>query len=101
MSNTLLEAMSSGVAVVATEVGGNPELVEDAKSGWLFAPGDASTLATRLESLARNPGLLQTIGAAARQRVLVNFSLDRMIRSYRDLYLELAARRGIAVRIAS
>ncbi len=101
MSNTLLEAMSSGLAVVATEVGGNPEVVQDAKSGLLFAPGDASALAARLESLAQNPGLRQTFGTTARQRVLLDFSLERMIRNYRDLYLELATQRGIPFQAAS
>jgi sugar transferase (PEP-CTERM/EpsH1 system associated) len=97
MSNTLLEAMSSGLPVLATDVGGNPELVEDEQSGWLFAPGDTEALGSRLESLAQSLDLREKFGVAARQRVLANFSLDRMIRSYRDLYRELAAKRGIAV----
>ena len=95
MSNTLLEAMSSGLPVVATRVGGNPELVEDDGSGWLFSAGDPMDLAVRLERLAHDTELRKRFGAAARQRAVAQFSLDRMVADYRKLYLELAGRRGI------
>jgi sugar transferase (PEP-CTERM/EpsH1 system associated) len=95
MSNTILEAMASGLPVVATRVGGNPELVEENRSGWLFEPGDETDLAARLERLAANPDLSRDLGTAARQRAVSNFSLDGMIGRYRDLYFEMASRRGI------
>lgn len=95
MSNTILEAMACGLPVVATAVGGNPELVEDGITGWLFPPGNVLELAGRMESLARNSDLLQKFGKAARERAVNHFSLDRMISNYQALYLELAAKRGL------
>ncbi len=49
MSNTILEAMSCALPVAATRVGGNPELVQEGRTGFLFAPGDAAQLAAQLE----------------------------------------------------
>ena len=98
MSNTLLEAMASGLPVVATRVGGNPELIEEDRSGFLFRPGDIAALASRLECLTNHPELRRQLGAAARQRAVEHFGLERMIEDYRSLYRELAIRRGIPVR---
>jgi sugar transferase (PEP-CTERM/EpsH1 system associated) len=95
MSNTLLEAMASGLPVVATRVGGNPEIVEHERSGWLFAPGDVTGLATILERAAQSADLRREVGQAARSRAVRQFSLERMIQNYRDLYVELATKRGI------
>jgi len=92
MSNTLLEAMSTGLPVVATRVGGNSELVEEGHSGFLFTARDVAKLATLLEGLANDPEGRDKMGASARQRVLERFRLDQMITGYRSLYLELAAK---------
>jgi sugar transferase (PEP-CTERM/EpsH1 system associated) len=95
MSNTLLEAMASSLPVVATRVGGNSELVEEDRSGWLFEPGDVMALTAILERIARDSDLRGQLGQAARQRAVQNFSLEGMIKSYRDLYVELARKRGV------
>jgi len=95
MSNTLLEAMASGLPVVATRVGGNPELIEDERSGWLFKPGDVADLAARLERLAMDSDLRHLMGQDARRRVVQHFSLEGMINGYRNLYLNLARKREI------
>jgi sugar transferase (PEP-CTERM/EpsH1 system associated) len=95
MSNTILEAMASSLPVVATNVGGNPELVEDERSGLLFQPGDVTGLKDRLERLVRDPGARQELGESARKRAVHHFSLERMILRYRDLYLELARKRNL------
>lgn len=95
MSNTLIEAMACGLPVLATRVGGNPEVVGDDRSQWLFAPGDIDGLAQRLESLARNADLCRSLGTATRQRAISMFSLERMVDDYRRFYVELAVRRGI------
>jgi sugar transferase (PEP-CTERM/EpsH1 system associated) len=95
MSNTLLEAMASSLPVVATRVGGNPELVDEERSGWLFEPGDVMALVAILERIGRDPSLRQELGQAARRRAVQYFSLEGMIGSYRKLYVELARKRGV------
>ena len=97
MSNTLLEAMASALPVLATDVGGNPEVMGELEAGFLFRPGDVGRLAQLLSVLARNPQSRQTLGSTARHRVLTQFSLKAMISQYRDLYCGAAQRRGVAV----
>jgi len=98
MSNTLLEAMACGLPVVATNVGGNPEIVENNVSGCLFTPGDSQLLAHKLKHLAQNPALIHQLGTAARNRAIESFSLSRMLEAYRNFYLELARRQVAAAR---
>jgi glycosyltransferase involved in cell wall biosynthesis len=97
MSNTLLEAMACGLPVLASNVGGNPEIIENNLNGSLFAPGDVEWLANKLQLLASNPSLIHELGTAARNRAIESFSLSRMLDSYRSFYLELASRRQVAV----
>jgi sugar transferase (PEP-CTERM/EpsH1 system associated) len=96
MSNTLLEAMACGLPVLATSVGGNPEIIENNVDGRLFTPGDADRLAAQLKLLAQEPALIHQLGTAARNRAIESFSMSRMLETYRRFYLDLAARRGIA-----
>jgi len=97
MSNTILEAMAAARPVVATRVGGNPQLIKDGCSGLLFAPGDVQALADRLERLQDQPGDREALGLAARRRAEAEFSLPRMIGRYTDLYLGLARQKGFGV----
>lgn len=94
MSNTVLEAMASGLPVVVTRAGGNPELVDEGRNGLFFPPGDAVMLADLLDGLANAPDQRRALGDAGRHRVLDEFSLPAMVHRYRELYFELAARRG-------
>jgi L-malate glycosyltransferase len=98
MSNTILEAMASGLPVVATGVGGNLELVTHEETGLLFPPGDVSTLAANLARLAVNFNLNRRLGEAARARAVLEFGLDRMLAAYEALYSTLAARHCLPVR---
>lgn len=98
MSNTLLEAMSCGLPVVATRVGGNTELAEEGRSGHLFPARDVHALSGILERLVSAPEIRTEFGRAARLRALEQFSLAGMIERYRDLYLRLASLRGFGKR---
>ena len=86
ISNSLLEAMATGIPVVATAVGGNPEVVADGISGLLFPPGDAARLAGHLEMLHADPELRAQLGREAQRRVAEHFSLESMVRQYAQLY---------------
>jgi sugar transferase (PEP-CTERM/EpsH1 system associated) len=95
MSNTLLEAMASALPVVATNVGGNPEVVHDRHSGYLFKPGDTHGLSAAVENLHKNPEIRLKFGSAARKRAVMEFSLDSMMKQYRELYTTAAQKRGV------
>jgi sugar transferase (PEP-CTERM/EpsH1 system associated) len=94
MSNTIIEAMASGLPVVATRAGGNPELVKEDHTGWLFGPGDVRSLSELLLRFTDDADLRHEFGRVARRRAIELFSLTGMIQRYRSLYFDLAARRG-------
>lgn len=85
----VLEAMASGIPVVASAVGGVPELVEDGRTGWLVPPGDAGALGERLGQLLSDGSARRAMGAAARQRVRHNFTVDRMVDEIAAIYADL------------
>jgi glycosyltransferase involved in cell wall biosynthesis len=84
-----LDAMAAGLPVIASSVGGVPELIEDGKSGWLAPPRDVEALTSRLHLLLGNPELRQSVGAAAYCRVRDQFSAAQMARNIALLYDEL------------
>jgi sugar transferase (PEP-CTERM/EpsH1 system associated) len=92
ISNTILEAMASGLPVVAGRVGGNPELVADGVTGRLYDPQAADALEQALLPYLEARALRLAHGAAGRDRVVQNFSLDAMVNRYSALYDELLAR---------
>jgi glycosyltransferase involved in cell wall biosynthesis len=85
LPNVVLEAMAAGLPVVATAVGGVPELVTPARTGWLAPPGDAAALAAALGRVLEDPEKGWTFGQAGRERALKDFSLETMTRRYEDL----------------
>lgn len=88
ISLTLLEASSSGLPVVATRVGGNPEIVADGETGYLVRPRDPAAFADALFTVACRADRAQ-LGAAGRARVERRFSVERMAREYQALYTEV------------
>jgi sugar transferase (PEP-CTERM/EpsH1 system associated) len=95
MSNTILEAMATGLPVVVSCAGGNPELVDDGSVGGLFDPRDVEALARHLSRLVDNSALRREYGRAARQRAVDQFSLSGMVQHYRETYVDLASIRGV------
>jgi glycosyltransferase involved in cell wall biosynthesis len=93
LSNVVLESMAAGAAVVATSVGGNPELI-GGERGLLVPPNDEAALAAAIERLLDHQGLRTELAQNAREFVRVNFSLQRMQESYEALYEKLLARKG-------
>lgn len=93
ISNTILEAMACGLPVVATRVGGNPELIEDGMTGRLVPQANAEAMAGALFHYYDDPVLARRHGRAGRQLVLQRFSLDRMVSDYLSLYDGLLAGR--------
>lgn len=77
-----LEALAGAKAIVATSVGGLPELVEDGETGIVVEPGDVEALAGALSAYAEDPGLRAAHGRAARRRAEERFSLDTCARRY-------------------
>ena len=90
ISLTILEAMAAGLPVVATHVGGTPEIVDDT-CGRLVPARDPQALVAALATLAGDPALRRTLGRDARARVEQHFTLNRMVREYRDAYYAVAA----------
>ncbi len=92
MSNAVLEAMAAARPVVATRVGGNPELIADGETGYLVPARDSSALAWAIGRLADNPGLRKRMGLAGRRRVASSHSADVMVRRYEALLEQEVAR---------
>jgi L-malate glycosyltransferase len=88
VSLTILEAMAAGLPVVATPVGGNPEVVVDQHTGFLIPPS-ATALAVAIKSLANDQTRRVAMGEAGRRRVEQHFSIGRMVQEYADLYFGL------------
>lgn len=89
LSNSLLESMAAACPVVATTVGGNPEVVVDGETGFLVPPRNPAALVEAICRVVLTPGLRNSLGQAGRQRVLTHFSNERMIRNVERLYGEL------------
>jgi len=93
--NAVGEAMAAGRAVIATDAGGTPELVgRDGAAGVLIPPGDAGAMAEAMAALLRDPARREALGAAARERVVREFPLERMVNGYERAFTELIRAHG-------
>jgi sugar transferase (PEP-CTERM/EpsH1 system associated) len=86
ISNALLEAMAVGLPVIATNVGGNPEVVRHGATGLLVPPQDSRALADALLQILSDPDRRQKMGRRGRERVETHFSLSAMARNYERIY---------------
>lgn len=86
ISNTVLEAMATGLPIVATAVGGNPELVEDGVNGRLVPVGDHQSLAGIIEQLIRQPDHLKAMGIRSLEKVKKQFNWDNTVAEYLAVY---------------
>jgi glycosyltransferase involved in cell wall biosynthesis len=92
ISNTLLEAMASGLPLIATRVGGNTELVEEGRNGLLVPAGDPEALARAIGIYVTDAALMRKHGEEGRVKVAEQFDWDHCVRSYLGVYDELLGR---------
>jgi sugar transferase (PEP-CTERM/EpsH1 system associated) len=97
ISNTILEAMASGLPVLATRVGGNSELVESDRTGRFFSPGDVALLTRLLADYVRDRALAQRHARGGRQRAVEQFGLDTMVDRYQSVYETLCGTAPLAL----
>jgi glycosyltransferase involved in cell wall biosynthesis len=93
-SNTLLEYLAAGLPVVATNVGGTPEIVSHGVTGYLVEPGDTTGLAAGICDLLEHREMALEMGARGRDRIRASFSMDRVVSEYEQLFEALAANTG-------
>ncbi len=89
LPNVVMEAMSQGVPVVANNVGGVSSIVKQAENGYLVKEGDIETMKKQVLRLYKKPVLRRRLGVAARKRIMVDFSWDKIVRDYEKLLREL------------
>jgi glycosyltransferase involved in cell wall biosynthesis len=89
-SNTLIEYLLAGLAVTCSDVGGNPEIIEQGVTGLLYPAGDIKALAGNLMQLAQEPAMRAALGQAGRERVQKEYSLSRMTDRHQAVYATLA-----------
>jgi len=86
LSNALIEYSLAGLPVVASDVGGNREIIEDGKTGFLFESNKLEQLIEKLTVLIKNKNLRNTLGKAGREKALSRFSMDRCLKEYERYY---------------
>jgi len=93
-SNSILEYMLAGLPVVASGVGGNPEIIDEGENGYLVPPGEPQPLAEKIMALLGDERLRLSLGENARFKVLENFSLKRMVAEFESCFMRLWGQEG-------
>ena len=88
-SNSVMEAMRAGLPVIASDIAGNRELVEDGQNGLFFAPGDPQDLARKISILVFDRELRGKLGVDGCNRIKQEFRIDKMVKKYEEFYLSL------------
>jgi glycosyltransferase involved in cell wall biosynthesis len=83
---TLLEAMATGLPCIATDVGGNPEIVKDDETGFLIPSDNETVLAEKIIALLTDENMIKRMGKAGRRRFEENFTVEKMVCSYQSMY---------------
>jgi glycosyltransferase involved in cell wall biosynthesis len=99
MGRTVIEALAMGRPVVASRVGGLPELIDHGRNGLLVVPASPSALADAVGALLRDPARRRRMGEAARRSVDDRFSVQAMVEAIETLYVALAGQSNMALRI--
>jgi len=89
LSNTLMESMAAGLPVIATRVGGTPEIVTDRSTGVLVDPQDPAALAKSISELIEHRDYARQLGEAGKRHILEHFSMEQTVRRTEALYAEL------------
>ncbi len=89
VSNSILESMAFGKTVIASNVGGTPEIIEDKVSGFLYEPGDGVHLTKLIELLLKNEMLMREMGVNSENRIRIKFSLEAATNNYIKIYNEI------------
>jgi sugar transferase (PEP-CTERM/EpsH1 system associated) len=93
ISNSLLEALATGLPAIVTATGGNPEVIVDGDSGYLVPVRDPQAVADKLILLKQDDKLRRELGRQAEQRARADFSLESMVKKYADMYTGAVARK--------
>lgn len=86
---TVLEGLSSGTAVLATSVGGTPEMIRHGENGWLVAARDHKALGDAIQTLLRDQSLRHQLGQEGRREAIARFSTERFLKEVEELYRDL------------
>lgn len=89
LSNAIMEAMISGLPVVATDVGGNRELISNGETGFLCQPNNISDLVEKVMYIIDNPKKAEEMGRNGRVKIINEFSIDKMVKKTENIYLRL------------
>jgi sugar transferase (PEP-CTERM/EpsH1 system associated) len=100
-SNTILEAMATGLPIVATRVGGNPELITSGQTGYLVPAGDPRAMSEAIAQYCHDESLRRLHGQTAQQLVKEMFSMQSMVRGYQHVYDALLAHRPLRTQVTS